>query len=268
MTQISFMTANYVARQLDYHMTEGWMQGDGATQAYFQPIETFASRFEAMLDEIKGLGFDSIDLWLAHLHPNWATDAHIAAAQSALSAHELTVASLAGGFGAHPTELEASCRLAVALAAPVLGGGTALLQNDRPFLAATVRRHGLKFGYENHPERSVEEYFDRIGAGEEDVIGACCDTGWFGTHGVDAVAAVTALAPRLFHLHLKDVLAPGGHETCRYGLGCVPVEEVVKSLLRGGYAGGISIEHEPEHYSPNSDCKAGLAMVKQWIDEL
>ena len=31
MNMISFMTANYVARQIGYNMTEGWMQGDNAT---------------------------------------------------------------------------------------------------------------------------------------------------------------------------------------------------------------------------------------------
>ena len=69
MTQISFMTANYVARQLDYNMTEGWMQGDDAVNAYFAPIATYAERFGALLAEIQGLGFTAIDLWLAHL--NW-----------------------------------------------------------------------------------------------------------------------------------------------------------------------------------------------------
>ena len=48
------MSANYVARQLDYQMTEGWMQGDNATQAYFRPIETYAARFEEMIAEIVG----------------------------------------------------------------------------------------------------------------------------------------------------------------------------------------------------------------------
>lgn len=41
MNTISFMTANYVARQIDYHMTKGWMDGDDATNAYFAPIATY-----------------------------------------------------------------------------------------------------------------------------------------------------------------------------------------------------------------------------------
>ena len=33
MTTLSFMTANYVARETGYHVTEGWMQGDDAVNA-------------------------------------------------------------------------------------------------------------------------------------------------------------------------------------------------------------------------------------------
>ena len=97
------------------------------------------------------------------------------------------------------------------------------------------------------------------------MIGFCVDTGWFGTHNYDAVAALRVLAPRLFHVHLKDVLAPGAHDTCRYGRGCVPIEACVRTLVDLGYTGGISIEHEPDHYNPNEDVVANLAMVKAWL---
>ena len=57
MTMLSFMTANYVARETGYHVTEGWMQGDDAVNAYFAPLDTYAERFAALLAEIQGLGF-------------------------------------------------------------------------------------------------------------------------------------------------------------------------------------------------------------------
>src|SRR6187401_2670150 len=99
MNTISFMTANYVARQIGYNMTEGWMQGDNATNAYFRPIETFAARFDQYMTDAKSLGFDAVDIWIAVLNPVWATDDHINAAQDVLAKHELRVVSLAGGFG-------------------------------------------------------------------------------------------------------------------------------------------------------------------------
>ena len=76
----------------------------------------------------------------------------------------------------------------------------------------------------------------------------------------------TTSAPRLVHLHLKDVLAPGGHETCRYGAGCVQIEQCVEMLKQVGYIGGISVEHEPEHYDPTEDCQASLALLQAWLD--
>ena len=55
-TIISFMTANYVARQVDYNMTRGWGQGDKATAEYFKPVETFATRLEEYLKDIQAMG--------------------------------------------------------------------------------------------------------------------------------------------------------------------------------------------------------------------
>jgi sugar phosphate isomerase/epimerase len=265
MTTISFMTANYVARQLDYTMTGGWGQGDAATQAYFRPTETFAERFEDLLAEIADLGFESIDLWVAHLHPLWATPNHIATAQDLLGKFGLRVSSLAGGFGSTLAEFTASCRLATALGAPILGGGTPLLASDRSGLVDLLVEHNLVLGYENHPEKTPAEVLDKIGGGVPGRIGVTVDTGWFGTQGYDAATAITELADTLVYVHLKDVLAVGAHETCRFGQGIVPIERCVKALLHIGYAGGISIEHEPEHSNPNDDVRASFVLLQSFL---
>jgi sugar phosphate isomerase/epimerase len=265
MNTLSFMTANYVAREIGYNMTKGWMEGDDATNAYFSPIDTYAERFGALLAEIRGLGFDAIDLWMGHLNWRWATDEHIAIANAALAAANLRVVSLAGWFGGTREEFASACRLGREVGAPILGGSTGLLDGDRDGLSVIAREYGVRLGYENHPERNTGEMFAKIGAGHEDVIGFCVDTGWFGTHSYDAVSALHELSGRLFHVHLKDVVAPGGHETCRYGRGCVPVEACVRALVELGYTGGISIEHEPDFYNPNEDVAANLAMVKAWL---
>jgi sugar phosphate isomerase/epimerase len=265
MNTLSFMTANYVARQIGYNMTQGWMEGDDATNAYFAPLETYPERFGALLAEIKGLGLDAIDLWLGHLNWRWATDAHIAIARGALDEAEMTVASLAGWFGGTPEEFVAAARLGQQMEVAILGGSSGLLDGQHATLAEIARSHGVRLGYENHPERNTAEMYAKIGAGNEDVIGFCVDTGWFGTHGYDAVTALREVSPRLFHVHLKDVLGPGSHETCRYGRGCVPIEACVRTLVELGYTGGISIEHEPEHYNPNDDVVASAAMVRAWL---
>ena len=265
MTTLSFMTANYVARETGYRVTEGWMQGDDAVNAYFAPVETYAARFAALLAEIQGLGFTAIDLWLAHLNWRWATDEHIAIAQDLLQAARLPVASLAGWFGDTPADVAASCRIAAAVGAPILGGNCALIGGDLATLAALMRDHGLVFGYENHPERNPGELLARIGDAAPDAIGACVDTGWFGTHGYPAPAALTELAPRLVYVHLKDVLAAGGHDTCTLGDGVVDIPGCLAALRAAGYSGGLSIEHEPFLHDPGADCVESLARVKAWL---
>lgn len=296
MNAISFMSANFVARELHYKMPGGWGQGDKATNDWFSPLGTFHDRFDAMLAEVAALGFDAIDLWCAHLNFMWATPEHIAIARALLAKHKLRVVSYAGGFGNNVAEFRAACRLCAALNIPILGGGTGLLKPDRPgdnirqlgshntglnqadrsALVATLREFGLVFGYENHPEKSPTEILAKIGETDSDVIGVTVDTGWFGTQNFDGVAALRELAPRLKHIHLKDVKArrPAptgfqmidmGHETCRLGTGIVGIEACLKTLSEIGYQGAISIEHELEEFDPRDDVKASKQLVEGWL---
>ena len=70
----------------------------------------------------------------------------------------------------------------------------------------------------------------------------------------------------MIHVHLKDVLAPGAHESCRYGQGCVPVERCVCALMDMGYQGYYCVEHETMHFDPSDDCRANLVMLRQWLE--
>ena len=263
--QISFMSANYVARQLNYHMSEDWMQGDKATNDYFKPLDTYAERFEEILHDVQALGFTAIDIWLAHLHTNWATEEHIAIARDLLGRYDLTVPTLAGGFGRTREEFEATCRLAQALDVKILGGMTPLVLEDRTFVIDTLNKYDLKLAIENHPEKTPEEMLAKIGDGGGDRIGTTVDTGFYGTYGYEAAQAIERLGEYVFHVHLKDVLAPGGHATCRYGRGCVPIEACVRVLKDMGYRGYYSVELEPIDYDPTEDCKANLVMLRAWL---
>jgi L-ribulose-5-phosphate 3-epimerase len=278
MPTLSFISANYVAREVDYHMTEGWMQGDGATNAYFQPLATFPDRFGVLLDGIRALGFDAIDLWTAHLNFAWATETHLRAAQQALRSRGLKVCSLAGYFGGTEKELRQALDVAKAMGCDLLSGGQGLLKDDRVRLTSILRAEGARFAVENHPEKSAAELLQRMGDGDEDVIGAAVDTGWFGTQGTDASQAIRELKGRIFHLHLKDVKArrpqpsgfpmiDQGHETCRFGEGIVPLEQCVKTALRDGFDGVISLEHEPEDRDPTDDLRFSLKQVQAWVAE-
>lgn len=278
MQTISIMSANFVAREVNYDMRNGWSEGDSAAQEWFQPLATYRARFSALLDEIVDLGFNRIDLWTSHLHWKWATPAHIAIARDCLRERNLAVASYAGHFGSSADEVTAACLLCRELGIPILGGFTELLQEDRPTLVHILRQHGLIFALENHPELSMSELLKKVGSGDDDVIGITFDSGWFATQGADVLDALKAGRARLKHVHLKDVRAPAiqptgypfkdiGHETCKIGEGIVPVQEILKTLIATGYRGGISIEHEPESERPHRACEDSRKSVLAWLNQ-
>ncbi len=270
----SFITANFVARQNDYKIT-GWMMGDNAVNAWFAPLETYQARFEAMLLEVKALGFSSMDLWAAHLHFRWATLQHVEIAKSLLAKHGFAVRSYAAWVPGDPSDLHAACRVCAALDIPYISGHIELVAKERIVAVAILREHGVAYAIENHQEKSIAEIRARLGEGDEDVVGVALDTGWCATRKWDALAGVKELYSRIFCVHLKDVKAPRpektgleftdmGHETCRLGDGVVPVRAVLQELRERGFRGPISIEHEPEEFNPSNDIREGRELAEQW----
>ena len=288
MNTISFMTANFVAREIGYSMTKGWWEGDQAVSRYFEPGETFAERFDAMLGEITPLGFSAIDLWVAHLNPDWATERQIEEAAAILEKRGVSVSSLAIGIPDDLAKLEPISVMAKALGTRILGGGCppGILESQRKELLQALEKYDLVFGYENHPEKNAAELLAKIGAPCGGRIGVTIDTGWFGTYGTSAPDAIRELGDRLVHVHLKDIFAPHrssdhhdirvaaptnptlkdmGHETCTLGEGVVGIEACVAALKEIGYAGGISIEHEPEDHNPLEDIRIGYSRLQNWL---
>jgi sugar phosphate isomerase/epimerase len=256
--EISFMSANYVAREVGYAM-HGWAHGDRATNDAFRPVETYEERLDSLLQDVPKLGFELIDIWGAHLNPEWASDEHVSIACGLLDRHGLRVASYQVYAGA--AHLERVCELTGALGTGVLSGS---LPVDDPRLPALLERHDLRFALENHPEPTPQVMLEKIGS--RDRVGVCVDTGWFGTQGYDAPRAIEELGERVVHVHLKDVLAKGEpHETCRWGDGIVDIEGCVRALQRIGYSGAISVEHEPETSDPSSDIGEMRAELERWL---
>jgi len=273
----SFVTANFVARQIGYRMEKGWMQGDDATNAWFLPLSTYEARFEEMLLEIKELGFSSIDLWCAHLHWRWATLEHVAIAKRLLNTHGLVVRSYPAWVNGGAAELRAACRVCRTLDIPMFVGHCEYFAQDRAAAVAILREFGVAYAIENHPEKSAAEIFARLGQGDEDVVGVGLDTGWCATRDWDALKAVNELWPRIFAIHLKDVKAKRtgksrfefidmGHETCRAGDGVVPLQAIVSVLRERGFRGPIGIEHEPELFDPREEAREGRERVERWWD--
>ncbi len=261
---LSFMSANYVAEELGYGAATEWGPFDVATNAAFEPLESFAPRFDALLARITGIGFDTIDLWFGHLNWRWATAEHVACARETLERHAVGVSSLAGSVGATVDDIAAACRLANALDVDLIAGVGEIVHRDRDGAVAVLRDHGVRFGLENHPEKTPEEVLAAIGDAD-DVLGAAVDTGWWATQSYDPVLAIRALAQRLFHVHLKDVEEPGSHISCMHGDGCANVTGCVDALVAMGYPGPVSIEHEPYDRDPTNECARMLVLVQDQL---
>ena len=253
------MTANEVARETGWAM-HGWGHGDRTTNEAFAPLDTYGERFEALLGRVRALGFEAVDLWGAHLGPEWATDEHVEVAREALSRHGLTVATYATWVG--PGNVQRACELTLAIGANLIGGG---FSGDAEALALVLRGHGVTLAIENHPERTPAELLAKIEAGGG-TMAATVDTGWWGTQGYDAAKAIEELFDHVAHVHLKDVLGEGEpHDTCAWGTGIVDVEACVRTLRRRGYAGAYTIEHEPEDHDPNEEIAFMRTQLEDWL---
>ncbi|WP_455382621.1 sugar phosphate isomerase/epimerase family protein [Salinispira pacifica] len=260
---ISCNGASFVAQQVGYRMTGGWEQGDRTTNEYFSPDASFAQRFASLVTSIKNLGFSSLDLWTAQLNWAWANERHLAAAAQVLSDEGVRVTSYAGHFGNSPQELRSACRTIKAVGCNLLGGSTGLLRSDPETMVRVLEEEEVLFAFENHPgERSPGDVLTLIGGLSEDVVGTVVDTGWYATNGYPADRAIEELAPRLFLVHLKDVRAAGAHDTCGLTEGCAPIVECLQTLVRLGYEGTLSIEHEPEDRDPGPELAASREVVE------
>jgi sugar phosphate isomerase/epimerase len=256
---IAFMTANYVARETGWAM-HGWGHGDRATNERFEPLDTYRERLDGLLADVRGLGFDTVDVWGAHLGADWATDEHLEIAVDTLERHGVRVATYATWVG--PSNVERACELATGLGTSLIGAG---FSGDADAIAPVLHKYGVRLAVENHPERTPAEVLAKIERGEG-AFGATVDTGWWGTQGYDAAQAIEELGEHVLHVHLKDVKRLGEpHDTCRWGEGIVDVEACVRALARTGYAGALTIEHEPEDHDPSEEIRAMRDELAGWL---
>ena len=262
----AFITANFVARAVDYRLSPfAWGEADRATQDAFHGPQ-FAARFDALCAEVVALGFQAIDIWVAHLNPLRASDAMVGEAIAILAKHKLKVVAYTAGLGRPHVPLSDAERIyAVAqrLGAPMLG---VWLHPSNARLAYDLgREYGVKYAIENHPEKRPQELFATIGDFGE-VIGVAQDIGFWPRFGYDAVQATWELKAHLLHMHLKQVRQIGDEwQTCAYDEGVNDIPSVLAVLKQIGYSGALSIEHEPHDHDPSVEVARSLALLRDWL---
>ncbi len=249
------MTANFVSRQMGYRKMADWFEGQNSACDYFRPVETYEARLDALFKEIYDLGFQYIDLWVAHLHYSWDFENYLPVLKKLLDRYGFEIVSYAGGFGGTVEQFERACLLCASLNLGLLGGRTPLLFTERKEVVRLLKQHNVNLAFENHPEKTPKELIGKIGDGDQDCIGISLDTGWFASHGFDSAAAIRDLKKRIMHVHLKDVLEKGTHNCCAYGEGIVDIERCGNALKQFSYRHGISVEIEKEQGSPLADIR-------------
>ena len=267
MRTISFITANFVGRALGYRGPDDWMVHDAATVKAASP-----ERFLEMTQEIVAAGFEAVDVWTAHCH--WLhhdREDYLEQVKGFCSQFDLTITSYAGGLEVKGREdVERVFKFMKQLGAPLLAGGMRGLPPAElcPMVDELCAAYNVRWGFENHPERSVAEIMEKIDGGRHERVGVALDTGWCGTQGVDALEAVRRIneAGKLFIVHLKDVTEAGRHETCAIGEGIVPCEGVVRYLVEAGWRGTICIEHEPYDRDPMPEIVRSAGRVRGWLE--
>lgn len=252
MPVIAFNTANLVARVSGYRFSlSNWMDQHHKTLA-----QTDEKEFTLICREIAACGYSAVELWVAHVHPEQMTEQRAVRYKAILSEYGLTPVALAGGLD------EGTAHVCKLLNIPMVAGG--VNQQRKSEIRLLSRKTGIRVNHENHPEQSVQEIREKIDYGA-DGLGIAVDTGWMGTQGMDVPAAISALGTLIRHVHVKDVKAPGAHETVKLGSGCVNISEVIRELKAIGYAGVLSWEDEPEDRNPfEIACDMRLYINKLW----
>jgi sugar phosphate isomerase/epimerase len=159
--------------------------------------------------------------------------------------------------------VEAACRLANDLDVDLIAGIAGVIHTHRDETAAVLEAHRVRFGLENHPERTPSDVLAAIG--DAGSLGAAVDTGWWATQGYDPVEAICELSDRLFHVHLKDVEQPGAHVTCMHGEGCARIADCIDAILELEYGGAVSIEHHPYDRDPTPECARMLTLIREQL---
>ncbi len=155
----------------------------------------------------------------------------------------------------------------------------------KPIMDA-FERLGVKFGLEVHPTEiafdiaSAQRALDAID--NHPCFGFNYDPSHFGYQGVDYVKFIDTFAPKIFHVHMKDVGwsdVPteagvfGGHtdfgDARRFwdfrsmGRGNINFEKIIRALNRIGYDGPLSVEWEDGGMDREQGATESCAFVKK-----
>jgi len=94
-------------------------------------------------------------------------------------------------------------------------------------------------------------------------IGLCLDTGHATRSGLDAAAEAEKYINRILDVHIKDVtLADVRGDPIEIGRGVMDIPKILRTLVRLGYAGKVSLEYEKDEDDPLPGAAESIGYVK------
>jgi sugar phosphate isomerase/epimerase len=172
-----------------------------------------------------------------------------------------------GGWNnSHIDVMERGFEFAAGLGAGVINGTIPCHGNEAALdrIDELAQKYKIRFSIENHAHPALESPEEIIAVLESHsaYIGANLDVGIYYRTGYDVLAAAKLFGPRIYHVHFKDVKGRNAAGSCASGTGEAPLKELADYLKSVGYAGMISLEHEPR-YDPRPDLDAGVPYCKK-----
>ena len=124
-----------------------------------------------------------------------------------------------------------------------------------PLVNQLVKEYDIRVAIHNHgPTDKVyptpQSAYEKI-RGLDRRIGLCIDVGHTKRSGIDPALDAVRFIDRLIDVHIKDVTDDTEKgETCEMGRGVVDIPFFLRSLIRMGYAGTVSLEYEKDEKDP------------------
>jgi len=124
-----------------------------------------------------------------------------------------------------------------------------------PYSEAKVKEHNIRLAVHNHgPEDklypSPADAYSKISK-MDPRVGLCLDIGHSLRAGTDPAKAIIDYAPRIFDLHIKDLLSNAKDaKGVELGRGVMDIPSVIKALKKIGFKGKCSLEYELDMKDP------------------
>jgi len=210
----------------------------------FQAIEMAASAGVGGVEIYKGqkLGGDHGDLTFSENLP----DDKIEAILAHLKKHHIAAVNF--GVVAIPKE-EAAARKFFEIAKKLnLYGVTTEALGAIDTLEKLAREYDIKVCFHNHPKPTSLWNPDTIAKalnGRHPNLGFCADIGHWASSGLDPLAVIEKIAPRVLSFHMKDreSIEKWSHDR-PFGTGVIDLIAILDEVRKHGFSGNVTIEYE------------------------